>query len=164
MENAVKVRDAQARDIPALARLWHQGWHDAHAKLLPPDVAKARTLQIFTTRLAAGLEDARTVGPIGTPLGLCIVKGDELNQLYVAKEAQGRGVAAALTEDAEMRLRSSGVETAWLTCAIGNWRAARFYEKAGWHLARTVILPLKALSGELEVEVWRYEKRLTARS
>jgi ribosomal protein S18 acetylase RimI-like enzyme len=62
--------------------------------------------------------------------------------------------------DAEARLAKHGVETAWLACAIGNDRAARFYEKSGWRLASTEVNLAETSSGPFPVEVWRYEKRL----
>ena len=85
---------------------------------------------------------------------------DELYQLFVAAEARGSGVATALITDAEARLAAAGVETAWLACAIGNERAARFYENRGWRRAGTMINPLDTPDGVLPLEVWRYEKRL----
>ena len=52
-----------------------------------------------------------------------------------------------------------GYDTAWLACAIGNDRAARFYEKSGWHIARTFVSELPVPDGIFPLEVWRYEKR-----
>jgi len=49
---------------------------------------------------------------------------------------------------------------AWLACAIGNERAARFYEKCGWRRVGKMINPLDTPDGVLPLEVWRYEKRL----
>ena len=100
-------------------------------------------------------------GPSGAPVGFCIVKGDELYQLFVSAQSRGSGVAAALIADAEARLFESGVETAWLACAIGNERAARFYEKCGWHRAGTMVNQLETANGIFLLEVWRYEKALT---
>jgi GNAT superfamily N-acetyltransferase len=91
-----------------------------------------------------------------------MLKGDELYQLYVSALARGTGVAAALIADAEARLRAGGVQLAWLGCAIGNDRAARFYEKSGWHRVGTVVERLETSSGEFPLEVWRYEKSLGA--
>jgi GNAT superfamily N-acetyltransferase len=100
------------------------------------------------------------VGPVGAPSGFSMLKGDELYQLFVSARARGSGVAAALIADAEERLAASGVETAWLTCAIGNDRAARFYEKSGWHRSGTVVEDLDTPEGTIRLEAWRYEKQL----
>lgn len=98
----------------------------------------------------------------GEPLGFCIVEGDELYQLFVAAQARGSGVAAALMDDAEAAMAAAGVGTAWLACAIGNDRAARFYEKRGWHKVGTMRSRLPVPGGVFELEVWRFEKRLAA--
>ena len=89
-----------------------------------------------------------------------MLKGDELDQLYVAAEARGAGAATALINDAEARLASNGVETAWLACAIGNERAARFYEKSGWRRTESFVSHLDTINGPFDLEVWRYEKRV----
>jgi hypothetical protein len=39
------------------------------------------------------------IGPIGAPLGFCMLKDDELYQLYVAAEARGVGAAAAVINE-----------------------------------------------------------------
>jgi GNAT superfamily N-acetyltransferase len=156
----MNVRPAEAADIDHLATVWYDGWQDAHAKLLPEELARARTLGSFRTRMAEALADVRVVGPAGAPLGFCMLKGDELYQLYVSAQSRGSGVAAALMADAEQRLAENGVTTAWLACAIGNERAARFYEKSGWRRAGVVVSELEIPSGILPLEVWRYEKLL----
>ena len=119
---------------------------------------RARTLESFRERLAAALDDTRVAGPAGAPLGLCMLKDDELYQLYVARAARGSGVAAALIADGEARLAEHGVTTAWLACAVGNDRAARFYEKRGWVTARTTVNRLDTQDGVFEIAIWRYEK------
>ena len=157
------ARPADASETGALARLWYDGWQDAHAAILPPALARARTRESFAERMAAALADVRVIGPQGAPLGFAMLKGDELYQFYVASEARGAGVAAALMADAEAQLSARGIETAWLACAIGNARAARFYEKSGWHLARTVVSRLDTADGPFDLEIWRYEKHLARR-
>lgn len=157
------ARSADPSETGALARLWYDGWQDAHATILPPALARARTRESFAERMAAALAEVRVIGPQGTPLGFAMLKGDELNQFYVASAARGAGVAAALMADVETQLSARGVETAWLACAIGNARAARFYEKSGWHLAKTVVNRLDTVDGPFDLEIWRYEKHLARR-
>lgn len=154
------VRTAQEGEIDQLARLWYDAWHDSHAQIVPVKLTRLRTLQNLKQRLEAAFSDLRVVGPVGAPVGLCVVKGDELYQLFVSAQSRGTGVAAALIADAEARLSARGVETAWLTCAIGNDRAARFYEKCGWRRAGVVVSQLETPDGNFPLEVWRYEKPL----
>lgn len=156
-------RQPAPTEIDALAALWHDGWHEAHAGLLPEALVRLRTLHNFRARLEVALPRLRVTGPIGQPVGLCIVKGDELHQLYVSPSARGSGAARALLDDAEARLRQAGVGTAWLSCAIGNRRAARFYEKAGWWLAGTMVYKTDTPDGLFPLEVWRFEKTLDGR-
>jgi ribosomal protein S18 acetylase RimI-like enzyme len=156
----MRVRPAELEDVDHLARVWHEGWHDAHAQIVPAELTRIRTLDSFRPRLLHALPDTRVVGPARAPVGFCIVQGAELYQLFVSAEARGSGVAAALIADAEARLAAAGVATAWLACAIGNERAARFYEKAGWHRAGTMINELDTPGGMFSLEVWRYEKSL----
>jgi GNAT superfamily N-acetyltransferase len=152
------VREPVSAEVEALATIWYDGWQDAHAGILPDELRRARTWESFRERLRAHLPDVRVVGEPGTPLGFCMLQSDELYQLFVSEAARGTGVAAALVDDAEARLAAAGFTTGWLACAIGNRRAARFYEKRGWHLARTSTIHLELPHRVFPLDVWRYEK------
>lgn len=157
----MEVRAAEEAELDQLAKLWHDGWQDAHARIVPAELTRLRTLESFRERLQAAIPSTHVAGPSGAPVGFCIVKGDELYQLFVSAPARGSGVAAELIADAEARLSASGVHTAWLACAIGNERAARFYEKRGWRRVGTMVNQLETTSGTFLLEVWRYEKRVS---
>ena len=156
----MNIRPAEPGDVDVLSRIWHEGWHDAHARLMPTELTNDRTLESFRQRLPSMLADTSVVEPRGAPVGFCILKGDELYQLYVDRDARGSGAAQALVADAEQRLSGNGVATAWLACAIGNDRAARFYEKCGWTRAGTQRYSAVTTKGAIEMDVWRYEKHL----
>ena len=158
----MNVRAAEKGEINHLAKVWHEGWQDAHAHILPAELTRLRTLESFRDRLQAALPNVRVVGPFGAPVGFCILKDNELYQLYVSAQARGSGVAAALMADAEGRLAEDGFESAWLACAIGNERAARFYDKSGWRRTGTVVYQAEISNGIIPLEVWRYEKDLRA--
>jgi ribosomal protein S18 acetylase RimI-like enzyme len=157
----MQVRNAEETEIDCLATLWYEGWKDAHLQIVPEELARARTPESFRERIRVLLSTVRVFGPTGVPVGLCIVKDDELYQLYVAPEARGSGVADALIADAEAQIAKAGFKTAWLACAIGNDRAARFYEKRGWQRVGNMMNHLDLPSGEYLLEVWRYEKPVT---
>jgi GNAT superfamily N-acetyltransferase len=156
------IRTAESTEADQLAKIWFEGWHEAHAHLVPAELTRWRTLDSFRARVRKALEHFRVAGPPGAPVGLHVVKDDELYQLFVAASARGSGVAASLIADAEAMLSAAGVETAWLACAIGNDRAARFYEKCGWRRAGTMMNLAEIPGGSFSLEVWRYEKSLGA--
>lgn len=156
----MEPRQLRAGEIDALGQVWHDAWREAHAHLLPEKLIRLRTLESFRARLRANREAVRVAGPVGSPLGFCWVRGDELFQLFVHREARGTGVAQALMADGEARLAEAGVVTAWLACAIGNHRAARFYEKCGWAMVGVYPNVAETPEGPMTLEVWRYEKRL----
>ena len=120
-----------------------------------------RTRESLRERLIAALPIVRVAGDSGAPVGFCMVKDDELYQLFVSPAARGSGAAAALLADGEQRLAAKRVDTAWLACAIGNDRAARFYEKHGWRRVGTMLNYAETSNGAFPLEVWRYEKVLS---
>lgn len=127
---------------------------------MPPELTTFRTLPSFEERLRAMLADVMVAELEGEPVGFCAIQDDELYQLFVDQAGRGSGVAGALVEDAERRLAARGVATAWLACAIGNDRAARFYEKCGWRRTGTMLNPAVTPNGPWPLETWRYEKAL----
>jgi GNAT superfamily N-acetyltransferase len=154
------VRNAKESEIGQLAKIWYDGWRDAHEQILPAELTLVRTLESFADRLRVALSNVRVIATSAEPVGFYIVKGSELYQLFVSAPARGSGAAAKLIADAEARLSETGVETAWLACAIGNERAARFYERCGWRRTGTMLNNLETPNGEFPLEVWRYEKHL----
>ena len=157
---SLRVRPADATEIDHLAKLWFDGWRDAHELIVPAELTRRRTLASFRDRLSAGISDVRAIGAPGAAAGFSMLKHDELYQLYVSAEWRGRGAAVALIDDAEACLADRGVAVAWLACAIGNDRAARFYEKRGWRRTDTIVNELETTNGTFPLQVWRYEKEL----
>lgn len=161
-ENLINIRAIEEIDLDEVASIWYQGWQDAHAKILPKELAQYRTLDSFKQKLRSFFPNIRVACKHDKLVGFSITDNDELNQFYVTADARGSGVAAALLADAEKRLHDIGIKTAWLACAIGNYRAAKFYEKNGWCRVGNMISQLPTPDGLFPLEVWRYEKHLTA--
>src|SRR5216683_6247952 len=73
----MQVRSADAVEIDHLTRLWHDGWHQTHASLVPQELTRLRTSESFRERLQAALPNVLVTGPLGAPIGFYVLKGDE---------------------------------------------------------------------------------------
>ena len=132
MPNAPILRPYRSDDRAAVVRLWHAAWHDGHGSALPAVVVAERSLESFDLRLGP-LEAGTLVAELdGNVVGFAAIEGDEIDQLYVAAEARGTGLAAALLAAAESELVRRGIRDAAIQCSAGNDRAHRFYARAGW--------------------------------
>ena len=156
-----EITDLSGAYLEPATHLWEAGWHDAHDGITPPGLVALRTTENFRDRLRKHMPNTRIAVEGTTLLGFCILKSNELDQMYVGPAARSRGVAQALMSDAEERLTQAGHTTAWLACAVGNNRAARFYEKCGWVNTGVSTEYMDTAEGPYALDVWRFEKDLT---
>jgi GNAT superfamily N-acetyltransferase len=149
----MSLRAARPEDLPALAVLWHDAWHEAHGALVPPALARARSLANFRDRLPRLVPGLRLAADPAGLLGFCAVTTDppgELDQLFLAPRARGTGLGARLLADGETRLLAAGCPRPVLRCHPGNARARAFYARAGWAetgLARVLVDTPEGLFG-----------------
>jgi GNAT superfamily N-acetyltransferase len=126
------LRPATPDDAPAVADLWHAGWHDGHAGHVPEGLTAARTLVAFHERTPGRVDDTTVCEVDGVVAGFVMVVGEEIEQVFVAAGHRGSGVAAVLLAEAERQVAAAGHAAAWLAVVEGNARARRFYERQGW--------------------------------
>ena len=127
------IRPAGDADMAAVADLWHEGWHDAHAGHVPEGLTAARTLAAFHERTPSRVGDTSVaVSDDGELLGFVMVVDDEVEQVFVGRAARGTGLAPLLLAEAERQVAAAGHVSAWLAVVVGNARARAFYEKQGW--------------------------------
>jgi ribosomal protein S18 acetylase RimI-like enzyme len=154
------VRKATSNDVGAVARIWHVGWTDGHVGHVPPELVLYRNKEQFVSRARERLECMWVAESHGQTVGFVVVKGDEVEQIYVDRTARGTGVAATLLRKAEAEIRSAGHRQAWLAVVAGNRRARSFYARLGWrdsgpmsYLAETEIGPLAVPAHRYEIEL-----------
>ena len=133
MADAV-LRAATPDDVPAIGRIWHAAWHDGHDGRVPEAVHALRTARSFHERAVALVPDSVVAERDGSVVGFAATGGDEVAELFVAREARGTEVARLLLRAAEQAVRRAGHRTACLGVVTGNDRARRFYEREGWTL------------------------------
>jgi GNAT superfamily N-acetyltransferase len=153
------LRPATNADSEAIAAVWHAGWPDGHLGNVPDALLEHRRLADFR-RLVTARVDATTVADAGDIIGFVTVHDDEVEQMYVAKSARGRGVAAMLLTHAEQTIANRH-NRAWLAVVAGNDRARRFYERQGWQDAGPFDYFAEVDGGTFTVPCHRYEKQLT---
>ena len=90
-----RIRPAHPQDDPAIVDIWHDGWHDAHANIVPHGVLEFRTVEYFRLWLKRS-PDQFHVALDGDVVGFVALNGSELIKLYVAAAARGTGTAQAL--------------------------------------------------------------------
>ena len=125
-------RPAVEEDYRPASELWAEGWAEAHLAHTPEALTRLRTREDFERRLRGFGHGLRVIGPVGAPLGLCVVRGHLLDQIFVSPKARGRGVAARLLADGEERIHAAGFSEAELDCIPENTRARAFYVRQGW--------------------------------
>lgn len=152
------LRPAVAEDAEAVAAIWYAGWGDGHLGHVPDELVALRTKESFWTRAAERVADT-TVAVVGDEIaGFVMVVGSEVEQVYVARDHRGSGVAGTLLAEAERQVKANGHDEAWLAVATGNARARRFYERCGWTDAGAFDYPASSEDGSIPVPCHRYVK------
>jgi GNAT superfamily N-acetyltransferase len=161
----LRFRAAVPADGEIVASIWFHGWQDGHLGNVPPDLVALRTEERFRERAAqriAETHDTWVAALDGEVVGFVMLDGDEVEQVYLAADRRGSGLAGGLLDEAERRIAAAGHTTAWLAVVAGNARARRFYEKRGWRDAGAFDYEADGPDGPIVVPSHRYEKRLDA--
>jgi GNAT superfamily N-acetyltransferase len=150
------ARPARADDLDTIASLYHEVWHETHARFVPAEETRLRTAAFFIERMK-GLLPTTVVGTRG---GFAAWTGGLLGQLYVGGPERGTGVAVALLAEAESRMAAAGIGTAELHCIVGNHLARRFYQRSGWVLAGIATERVEGPDGPVAASFWCMTKAL----
>jgi len=115
----------------------------------------------FSRRAVERVADTTVATAGGAVVGFVMVVDDEVEQVYVAADARGTGVAKPLIAEAERQVRANGNETAWLAAVPGNARARAFYARAGWVDEGPFDYTASDKGRSISVPCHRYAKRVT---
>ena len=159
----ILLRPATAGDAPHVAVIWCAGWRDGHLGGVPDELVAVRTSESFHRRAAARVRDTTVATIDGSVGGFIMVVGDELEQVYVAREHRGRGVSQLLLTAAEHQVADNGFGEAWLAVVASNARARAFYARAGWIDRGLFDYQASAETGPISVPAHRYIKRVSPR-
>ncbi|MFI6661338.1 GNAT family N-acetyltransferase [Streptomyces sp. NPDC050523] len=163
-QQPIALRPADPADAEAVAGIWRDGWRDGHLGHVPDELVAVRTRESFAVRAAERIADTTVAVVGGDVAGFVMVVGDEVEQLYVAAEHRGAGVAGALLTCAARLGWEQGHERVWLAVATGNARARRFYERQGWVDDGAFDYPADGPGGPIPVPCHRYVKQAEGRT
>jgi GNAT superfamily N-acetyltransferase len=133
----MNIRAYQKRDQEPLARLWLDSWRSTGLA-----EAAGGDWQTLHDRIPVEIAAGWTVHVAeedGTLLGFSAANAADncLDQLFVAPDAQGRGIGKALLDDA----KAGGPEGLWLRTPVANFGACLFYEREGFAAGEIVPHP-----------------------
>ena len=157
---AVTLRLATATDVPAIARIWREGWADGHAGHVPEALVAERAPESFHRRTMERISSTWVADSAGAVAGFVMVVDAEVEQIYVDRSWRGEGVAERLLRHAEAVIGQGGRRTAWLAVVAGNTRARRFYAKLGWRDQGPFTYLAQAGTGTVPVPAHRYEREV----
>jgi GNAT superfamily N-acetyltransferase len=155
----IVLRQANSADTAAIAHVWHGAWGDGHIGNVPEALHPYRTLEHFLTRVPPRIASTTVATIEGRVLGFVTVHDDELEQIFVAKEARGTGAASKLLRHGEAVI-AKRFQLAWLAVVAGNDRALHFYQREGWYDAGPIDYAAEIEGGALRIPTRRYEKRV----
>ncbi len=155
----VLLRPATPDDRDELARIWHEGWWDAHP-YFAPQLGPERTLASFVERMGTRIPITTVAEADGRVLGFAVIHHDELEQLFVDRAGRGKGIAPRLIAHAEAAVAAAGYPLIWLAVATENHHARRFYAKSGWVERDAFEYQAETTNGPVPVPCFRCERRL----
>jgi ribosomal protein S18 acetylase RimI-like enzyme len=126
----IKIREfLYPQDYPAVYALWQNAGPGIHLRRSDEQEEIARKLErdpdLFLLAEVAGVI-------IGSVLGGFDGRRGMMYHLAVAGQYRQQGVASALVDELERRLRAKGCIRYYLLVTTDNDSAIRFYERRGW--------------------------------
>ncbi|QEO16320.1 GNAT family N-acetyltransferase [Agromyces intestinalis] len=153
-----------AADVDAVARIWREGWADAHLGHVPAALVAARTSGSFTERAHDRVDDTIVATRADAVAGFVMIDGDQVDQLYLDRAARGSGIGAVLLGAEEQAIVAAGYGRAWLAVATGNNGARRFYERQGWADEGPFVHHAPTPDGGVAVDCHRFVSAAAARA
>jgi RimJ/RimL family protein N-acetyltransferase len=129
------LRQMNVADVPSVLDVQEPGAVLGLAEVFPQDrfpfprevIAQRWVAEIATP----GIECLVAICPGGIA-GFAATRDDEFLHFGLAVEHWGTGLAQCAHDAVLDRMRTRGIERAWLRVFTGNRRGRRFYEKLGW--------------------------------
>lgn len=158
MPESLIIRPMKPAETGAVARLFHNVWHETQARLQDPRQARARDLGFFRQRVESRATTTLVAVKENNLAGFVTWTGGMLNSLFVESQFRRLSIGEALCHRAEVEMARTGAKKFELDCIYGNTSGRRFYEHLGWRADRIEILKNETSEGICETRAWRMMK------
>ncbi len=131
----VHLREMTEEDVPRVLDAQEPGAVLGLADVFPQDAypfPREVIAQRWVEEIATPAIDCLVVSLHGAVVGFAAIREDEFLHFGVAVEHWGTGIAQAAHDAVLDRMRTRGVQRAWMRVFTKNGRGRRFYEKLGW--------------------------------
>jgi RimJ/RimL family protein N-acetyltransferase len=132
---SVVLREMTAADVPHVLDVQQPGAVLGLAEVFPQDAypfPREVIAQRWVEEIASPDIDCLVVSLGGGVCGFAAVREDEFLHFGIAVEHWGTGIAQAAHDAVLDRMRTIGVQRAWMRVFTKNGRGRRFYENLGW--------------------------------
>jgi GNAT superfamily N-acetyltransferase len=168
----IVIRAATREDVPAIAHVHVESWRTTYAGIVPDaylaGLDETLRVQLWSERLESGTHvfvaewDGRVVGfadggPNRETVGEC---DSELYAIYLLKDAQKRGIGAALLRAMANALLQRNFKSMAVWVLEQN-RSRSFYERAGARLVQSKVIEIGGAKMMEVAYVWTDLKALT---
>jgi GNAT superfamily N-acetyltransferase len=157
MEQEIVLCEVNEANRAAVARLFHDAWHETQAPLQDPVKVKYRGIGFFEDRLRSRSNTCAAYGN-DQLAGFVSWSDDALNSLFVHKDFRNQGVGFKLLKFAEEQMFNVGHARIELKCVYGNTAAKRFYERHGWRADRIAVDEREKPEGVIFSKLWMMVK------
>ena len=154
MLNDVTIRPMLSSELDAVAKLFHDVWHETQAKLQDPRKAAIRGYDFFKAR--ADMPKVQTLVALQDEaiIGFARWAPGHLHSLFVEQDYRGQGVGEKLCHAVVAANRAEDGGRLKLECVEGNDAARRFYERQGWRVGETIDSIDETPTGQIVVRHW----------
>ena len=146
-------------DIPAIAELVNDCWHEVYDNHLPPELTRQRTPEAFSKLLAPKLDNATVARKGDVIIGYADHLSNCIDNLWVINRYRRQGIGKLLLDVQLDELKRKGMNSVQAGCESFNDAAIGFYGHHGWHVIDEAV---ETIVPGLDVGVITYGYRIAS--
>jgi ribosomal protein S18 acetylase RimI-like enzyme len=143
----MKIKKATIKDLKSIAEVFRvESAKAPYKKKRTPEKALARIKEDFRgNELYVAIVDDKIVGFVMVSVDSGIKTQLWVNELWILKEQQGKGIGRKLMDEIEKIYKKKGIKIVELVADTRKGGAYGFYKKKGYNLAKNLVFMEKKI-------------------